>query len=131
MQPKTQRHTADYQTCWSNNKVLLQSVSHLHAPWSLVNQKLLIDRRSPLIIFISWIFRLRLSLTMCYMLPAVLAHVRCVCVCVCSGWKPELQLQFRRPVRQRPLPAAPSAHVQALFCVSGQVLGVSLRRQRL
>lgn len=47
-----------------------------------MNQKLLIDRRSPLIIFISWIFRLRLSLTMCYMLPAVLAHVRCVCVCV-------------------------------------------------
>lgn len=85
LQPKTQRHTADYQTCWSNNKVPLQSVCRLHAPWRLVNQELLIDRRSALIIFISWVFRLRLSLTKCYMLPAVLAHVRCVCVFAAVG----------------------------------------------
>lgn len=54
-----------------------------------------------------------------------------VILCVCSSWKPELQLQLRRPFRQPPLPAAPSPHLQALFCVSRQVLGLPLWRQRL
>lgn len=48
-----------------------------------------------------------------------------------SRRQPDLQLRLRRPVRQAFLPATASSHVQALLCVSGQVLGLPLRRQRL
>lgn len=77
---------------------------------------------------LSWnhVFSLDVSLTVCYVLPSP-------SLCVCSSWKPELQLQLRLrwSVRQPVLPAAPSSHLQALFCVSRQVLRLPLRRQRL
>lgn len=59
------------------------------------------------------------------------AYQCCVGSCIHSGWKSDLQLWLRRPVRQSSLAAAPSTHIQALFCVSRQVLRLPLWRQRL
>lgn len=63
--------------------------------------------------------------------PSYCAAHQCCVSYIHSGWKSDLQLWLRRPVRQSVLAAATSTHIQALFCVSRQVLRLPLWRQRL
>lgn len=75
-------------------------------------------------------YRAFTQITSCGMLHV---YQCCNVVCLCSSGQPELQLQLqlRWSLYQPPLPASTPSHLQALFCVSRQVLRLPLWSQRL